>query len=370
MPEQRGAVVRTVGVEEELLLVGTESGEPVALSSAVLARADRRAEGESAFEPELHHHQLEFATHPQTKMRDLAEEVVRWRGEAAEHAAALGAAVVALATSPLPASPSICAGERARWLEERFGLTAQEQLTCGCHVHVSVASEEEGVAVLDRVRPWLSVLLALSTNSPFWQGQDSSYSSYRSRVWGRWPSAGPMEVFGTAERYHVQVQQLIDTGVLRDEGMIYFDARLSHRYPTVEIRVADVCLDPADTVLLASLVRGLVETAARGWRAGEPPAGFGAAVLRMAAWQAGRSGLEDHLLHPLTMRPEHACDVVSALLAHVRDALADSGDLDMVETTLSALSARGTGARLQRELLRRTGSLRATVAECARRTRG
>lgn len=90
----------------------------------------------------------------------------------------------------------------------------------------------------------------------------------------------------------------------------------------------------------------------------------------MAAWQASRSGLEDRLLHPLTMQPERASDVVSALLRHVSDALADSGDLDMVEEALRSLSERGTGAQRQHELLRRTGSLRATVAECARRTCG
>ncbi len=155
-------------------------------------------------------------------------------------------------------------------MAEHYGLTAQEQLTCGCHVHVSVESDEEGVAVLDRMRVWLPVLLALSANSPFWQGKDTRYGSYRSQVWGRWPSAGPVEIHGSAEAYHARVRSLVATGALRDEGMIYFDARLSHRYPTVEVRVADVCLDPADTVLLATLVRGLVETSAREWREGRP----------------------------------------------------------------------------------------------------
>ncbi|MFD4028567.1 glutamate--cysteine ligase [Streptomyces sp. NPDC058576] len=363
-------MVRTVGVEEELLLVDSASGEAEALSSAVLAIAEKDAEGESAFEPELHRQQLEFSTHPCADMGELAESVHRWRGEAVRHAADAGASVVALATSPLPVSPKIGTGERYRWMAERFGLTAQEQLTCGCHVHVSVASDEEGVAVLDRVRCWLPVLLALSTNSPFWQGQDSRYSSYRSQVWGRWPSAGPVDVHGSAEAYHAQVRSLVGTGVLRDEGMIYFDARLSHRYPTVEFRIADVCLDPADTVLLATLVRGLVETAAREWRAGEPPLGTSTALLRAASWQAGRSGLEGRLVHPRTRRPEPAPDVLRALLDHVRDALEDSGDLTAVETALAAVDRRGNGARIQRETLARTGSLRDTVAECVRITAG
>ncbi|MEV6162143.1 glutamate--cysteine ligase [Streptomyces sp. NPDC052052] len=363
-------MVRTVGVEEELLLVDARNSEPRALSAVVLARANGRRCGGPALEAELHRQQLEFATAPQSAMGDLAEEIVRSRREVAEHAGESGAAVAALATSPLPVAPSIGTGERYRWLERNFGLTAQEQITCGCHVHVAVDSDEEGVAVLDRIRPWLSVLLALSANSPFWQGNDSSYNSYRSRVWNRWPSAGPVEVFGSAERYHAQVRELLATEVLRDEGMVYFDARLSHRYPTVELRVADVCLDPADTVLIASLARGLVETAARQWRAGEPPARFGAGILRLAAWQAGRWGLEGPLLHPCTMRPRPAAEVVGALLEHVGGALADCGDLERAEEALRSLSARGTGARTQRELLRLTGSLRAVVSECVRLSRG
>ncbi|MEV7404210.1 glutamate--cysteine ligase [Streptomyces sp. NPDC091267] len=363
-------MVRTVGVEEELLLVDGQSGEPQALSTAVLALAEGRADGDSAFESELHLQQMEFATQPRSTMGELADEILRWRAEAAQSAAQAGAAVAALASSPLPVSPSIGAGERHQWLAEQFGLTVQEQLTCGCHVHVSVESDEEGVGVIDRMRPWLPVLLALSSNSPFWQGQDTAYHSYRSRVWGRWPSAGPVEVFGSADRYHQQVSALVDTEVLRDKGMIYFDARLSHRYPTVEVRVADVCLDPADTVLLATLVRGLVETAAREWRAGGPPDPSGLGVLRMAAWQAARSGLEGRLLNPRTMRPEPAADVIGALLAHVRAALEDTDDFGSAEKALKNVLQRGTGARTQREALTRAGSLGAVVADCVSRTQG
>ncbi|RST12424.1 YbdK family carboxylate-amine ligase [Streptomyces sp. WAC05374] len=362
--------MRSVGVEEELLLVDGRSGEPRALSTAVLAAARDPHADEEVFESELQRQQLEFATSPQTVMGDLGEEIRRCRAEAARHAEGLNASVAALATSPLPVSPTIGTGERHQWLKEHFGLTAQEQLTCGCHVHVSVESDEEGVAVLDRIRPWLPVLLAMSGNSPFWQGEDSGYSSYRSRVWGRWPSAGPVEIFGSADRYHEQVADMVASGVLRDEGMVYFDARLSHTYPTVEVRVADVCLDPSTTVLVATLVRGLVETAARQWRDGEPPARHGVALLRLAAWRAARSGLEDQLVHPVTMRPAPAEAVVRALFDHVREALEDSGDVVPAQEALAGLLKTGNGASVQRDLLRRTGDLREVVAECARITTG
>ncbi|MFI1279832.1 glutamate--cysteine ligase [Streptomyces sp. NPDC020858] len=368
--------MRSVGVEEELLLVDARSGAPLAVSGAVLAAADHLAwqhpgtsgRRDHEFEKELQKEQLEFATKPVTEMGELQEEILRIRGEAARHAAKAGAVVAAVATSPLPVRPTLNVGRRYRWMGEQFGLTAQEQLTCGCHVHVSVSSDDEGVAVLDRIRPWLAVLTAMSANSPFWQGEDSGYASYRSRVWNRWPSAGPVEIFGSADRYHEQVNAMIDTGVLRDEGMIYFDARLSATYPTVEVRVADVCLAPSTPVLLAALVRGLVETAARDWQNGEPPTRIGTSLLRLASWRAGRSGLDGPLLHPETMRETSAVDAVETLYRYVRQALVDHGDDERVRDGIAHLHERGNGARIQRRLRDDEGTLASVITRCARKT--
>ncbi|MFI8962584.1 glutamate--cysteine ligase [Streptomyces sp. NPDC053493] len=361
--------MRTVGVEEELMLVDAKTGEPLAVSAPVLASAALRG-GTSggAFEKELHQEQLEFATRPLRDMAELRDEIVRWRAEARGYAAESGALVAALATSPLPVEPSRTRDSRYQWMAEQFALTAQEQLTCGCHVHVAVASDEEGVGVLDRIRPWLYLLTAISANSPFWQGRDSGYGSYRSRVWNRWPSAGPYELFGSAERYHDRVRAMVATGVLCDPGMIYFDARLSHSYPTVEIRVADVCLEPDTTVLVATLVRGLVETAARAWRDGEPAPRVPSGLLRLASWRAARSGLRGPLVDPETMRPTSAEAALAALVRHTEAALADSGDLDRVRRGVAEHLARGGGADRQRALHADGLRLDEVVRACARIT--
>ncbi|WP_251091921.1 glutamate--cysteine ligase [Streptomyces sp. Caat 7-52] len=362
--------MRTVGVEEELLLVDPDSGEPKALAAAVLARAAQDDPGQDVFEKELFGQMLEFATHPQSDMGDLGAEIVRCRKEAARHAGQIGCGVAALATSPLPVSPSLSVNERYQWLAERYGIPTWDQLVCGCHVHVSVESDEEGIAVLDRLRPWLPILRAISANSPFWQGRNTGYASYRSRVWDRWPSTGPTEPFGSAERYHRQVADMVATGVILDEGMAYFDARLSARYPTVEIRVADVCLCADTAVLIATLVRALVETAAREWRDGRPAPDPRVSLLRLADWQAARFGLEEDLLDPVTLRPRPAAQVLDAVLEYAGDALTGSGDADRTARTVEELLRRGNGAREQRRLLEHTGSLRDVVTECVRRTQG
>ena len=400
--------MRTFGVEEELLLVDLDTGVPVALADLVTrpesgddppddpatneaahpasvsvavgvrdapvrdgaaskggpppatGHADESPDGRSGQSVvddrpvhELQREQIETDTTPCASLDDLAAQLVERRTVAAQAAHRIGAEIAALATSPLPIEPSVTLDERYVRMAELYAMTAHEQLTCGCHVHVSIDSEEEGVAVLDGIRPWLPPLLALTANSPFWQGRDTGYSSYRRQVWGRWPSSGPTELFGTPQGYHDTVDAMMGTGTLLDEGMVYFDARLSRHYPTVELRVGDVCLRVNDAVLLASLARALVETASREWRLGKPPPQVRLETLHLAFWRASRSGLEEDLVHPVTGRPAPAGDVIRALLRHIGDALAEAdaeaGQGGLSTDLMQTLLARGNGAAGARE---------------------
>jgi carboxylate-amine ligase len=196
------------------------------VAGSVLADAD-------GLEAELQQQQIEIGTQPCRTLTELADQLRHWRTEAANAAERAAARIVATGTCPLPVVPELTVEPRYRAMVETYGLTTAEQLTCGCHVHVGVESDDEGVAALDRIRVWLPVILALTVNSPFWQGVDSGYASFRSQAWTRLPTAGPTGVFGSAERYHAEVDRLLRTGVALDLGMIYFDARLSHHLPTV-----------------------------------------------------------------------------------------------------------------------------------------
>ncbi|MEV0949348.1 glutamate--cysteine ligase [Promicromonospora sp. NPDC050249] len=333
---------RTVGVEEELMLVGHD-GAPIARAQDVLGSAEP---ADGPLEHEFMEEQIETATPPRTTLEEIAAAIREGRAGAQTAAERHDARVAALGTSPLAFAGTTVGKLRYQAARAAFGLTAREQLTSGCHVHVGVASDVEGVAVLDRIGPWLAPLLALSANSPYWMGDDSGYASFRSQVWSRWPTAGPTRLFGTPEAYHSAVEGLVATGTILDQGMVYFDARLSARYPTVEIRVADVCLSADTATLMAGLARGLVETAARA--ADSPAPDVPVEILRTAIWRAGRSGLSGDLVDPRTWRPAPAHDVIGALVDHVRDALADMGDLDTVTELLGTLWSGGDGASRQR----------------------
>ncbi|MBE7700651.1 glutamate--cysteine ligase [Oerskovia sp. Sa1BUA8] len=374
--------MRTMGVEEEFLLIGPD-GVPTAVAAEVIETASTTEPVEGGLgasggsreglpggelELELMEEQLETGTHPCADLSDLAREIRDGRARANKAAEQRDARIVALGTSPVPVSPTTVG--KLRYLQARaeFGLTAREQLTGGCHVHVAVSSDTEGVAVLDRIGPWLAPLLALSANSPYWQGEDSGYASFRSQVWSRWPTAGPAPSFGTAESYRATVDALVATGTILDTAMIYFDARLSASYPTVEIRVADVCLDADTATLLAALARGLVETAAREAAAGTAAPMLHPELLRTASWRAGRSGISGDLVSPLTWKPATAHDVVGQLVAHVREALVDTGDLDAVTELLGRLWSDGGGAARQRAWFARSGDLRAVTERAAEAT--
>jgi carboxylate-amine ligase len=398
--------VRTFGVEEELLLVDVDTGIPVALADLV-ARPENDDASPAPAEPavagpggalsvgvgvrdaqvqvqpdddpsddrpvhELQREMIETDTRPCSSLDELADQLVERRAVAGQAAHRIGAEVAALATSPLPIEPTVSLDERYVRMAELYAMTAQEQLTCGCHVHVSIESEAEGVAVLDRIRSWLPPLLALTANSPFWQGRDTGYSSYRRQVWGRWPSSGPTELFGTPEAYHSTIEAMLSTGTLIDEGMVYFDARLSRRFPTVEIRVADVCLRVHDAVLLASLVRAMVETAAREWRLGKPPVPARLETLNLAYWRASRSGLDDELIHPVTGKAAPSENVLRALLRHIGDALDESerasGRPGLTTDLLQDLLARGNGATQQRRVYQQSGDLAAVVRNAVAHT--
>jgi carboxylate-amine ligase len=373
---------RSVGVEEELLLVDPATGRPRAMAGTVLQAARQsdpdQGDGSGAgdevgpaaeeLEFELQLQQLETNTQPCHTLDDLGREVRRCRASAADAAGRSGVQVAALATSPIPVEPEIAGKGRYQQMARRFGLTAQEQLTCGCHVHVGITSADEGIAAVDRIGPWLPVLLALSANSPFWQGRDSSYASFRYQAWGRWPSSGPTGSFGGVQAYRDTVEEMIRTGTLLDAGMVYFDARLSEHYPTVEVRVADVCLRADDAVLIAALARALVEVEARQWRQGRPARQVRTELLRLAAWRASRSGLDDVLIHPVSGRPEPSAAVANLLLEHVSDALADAGETDTVTDLLAAVIQRGNGAAFQRNAYRRCGRLPGVVSRAAAAT--
>jgi glutamate---cysteine ligase / carboxylate-amine ligase len=360
--------LRKIGVEEELLLVDPDTLMLKPVSERAI-RLHEPGRTEQDLQHELFLQQVESATEPCSDVESLVRALRAARRTASKAAQDAGATAVAVGTPVLwDTEGDVTPDDRYRRMIRTYGAIGRQSLVCGMHVHVDIASDEEAVGVIDHMRPWIPVLMAIAVNTPFHQGIDTGYASWRAHVWGSWPSAGPVEPFGGYDCYRAVTDDMVTFGAAMDEGMIYFDVRRSRSYPTVEVRVCDVCTDVEVAALVAVLIRALVMTTARDWSTGRPLANWRVELLRAARWRASRYGLTERLVDPASKELRPAPDAMRSLVRYVADALDESGDGPYVTQGIERLVVAGSGADRQRAVASRYGRLSAVVEDLLRRT--
>ncbi|MCU1677800.1 MAG: carboxylate--amine ligase [Frankiales bacterium] len=362
----------TFGVEEEYLLVDPLTGEPVHASEQVRLAGPEVAD-DTTIDTELLQAQVEIATPICSTLAELRAHLVELRTTTGAAAVLAGCRIAATGAAPMGRGTSLVTkGERYRAIAESAPQLAFEMLINGMHVHAAVPDRTVGVAVTNRLRPWLGLLVALGANSPFSDGHDTGFASWRSIQFERWPVSGPPPWFESVEEFDARAQDLLTSGVILDLHQLYYLARISDRWPTVEVRACDVQLTIDDAVLLAGITRALVETALGDELSGTAQPHMHQELVRAATWGAARHGLTGSLLDPLSRELLPAADVAAIAMDHVTPALRRTGDLDEVATLLAGLLASGTGADRQRRAFADGGMPAVAallVAETARGTR-
>lgn len=367
MPGQTtSAADLTLGVEEELHVVDVGSGRLVSRGPSVQAAATPAAT-DGAVVLELTLSQVETVTAVSSDVREVITRAGRLRDVVAVAARTQGLALTASGTPVLGAAAEQLVADDERYLALRTraaGLVPQ-QLIAGMHVHVGVggarrdaaeADDEARVEIVDTLRPWLGVLLALTANSPYWLGEDTGFASYRQVHWQRWPVAGPPPRVHDAEHWHRAVAELVATGVVDDASFVYWDVRLATRFPTVEVRVADVQATTDDAATYTALVRGLAAAAVLAHRPG-PTSRLDVPqhALRAAMWRAARYGLTERLVDPTSATLQPAAEVLGSLVEAARPGLQLTGDLGLVVDGLRRVALDGNGAQRQRAAFARAG---------------
>ncbi|MFD0274056.1 glutamate--cysteine ligase [Kitasatospora sp. NPDC127111] len=361
----------TVGVEEEYLLIDPDSGLPLPYVDAVRDAAGLHpAVHHSELQNELLQAQVEVATPVCGDLAEVGGHLLRLRHALAAAAEGADCRLAACGTAPyaLSTPPAIVDAPRYRSIRRNMSRLADEALINGMHVHVAVPDPRAGVEVLNRLRPWLPVLTALSANSPLWYGSDTGYASWRTVVFSRWPISGIPPYFADARDYERRIEHLLEAGLIRDRGQLYWQARLSAKFPTVELRAMDVQLRVDEAVMLAGLVRALVVTAMREAAAGRPVPERTPESLDGAGWHAARYGMGATLHDPATGLSRPAGELVGSMLAALAPVMDELGDTRAVIPLVARLLDVGNGAERQRRQLAehgRSGLIAMIAAESA-----
>jgi len=345
-----------LGVEEEYHLVDAETYALRAEPGAV-EPTRKRLGGRGDATAEISTTQLEVSTPICASLADVRTALCALRRAATEGAAELGCRILAAGTHPIAQWHELRLTGTVRYLAllEQWGVLALQQGIAGCHVHVAMPDPDTAIAVMDRARPWLAPLLALTGSSPFWEGVDTGYASHRTVWFGRWATTGPPDPLGDRAGYDALVAELVSAGVIDDASFIYWDVRPSVHYPTLEFRVADVCPMLDDAVLYAGLVRSLARTLAADTHAGRPVPQLRPEVVRGARWRAARYGLEERLFDPVARELRPAAEVIRLLLDVLREDLEGHGEWDEIASLTEATLARGSSSRRQRQRMAHTG---------------
>ncbi|EYT56614.1 carboxylate--amine ligase [Leucobacter sp. UCD-THU] len=339
---------RSFGVEEEYLLLDVEHGAPTDLAAELVRSAPNSV---APAEREFFSSQLETATPVCRTAEEALDTLTGFRSALSREAADRG---IVLAGSGLPpvggdAAGTVTPKSRYRELDAQLRNAAAYQYVTGTHVHVEIPSPDAGVEVLARLAPWAPALLAMTANSPLWCGEPTGFASWRHIMNMSWPVAGFPPDFESGDDYARAVEQLVDSGVLLDSGVVTWLARLSQNYPTMELRIADAQLEAEDAVCFAVLVRALVERALSDAEAGAPRPRATPGLVNGAIWMAARDGLGADLIDPTTARSEPAFDTLERMVSGVEAELRRTDDLERVRGYVERLRRTGGPARRQLE---------------------
>lgn len=257
----------------------------------------------------------------------------------------------------------ITPNERYFRLAETLRETVTRPVTFGLHVHVGVKSGDLAAQISDRLQPYLPLFLALSANSPFWEGRCTGHQAHRIEILEGFPTGGLPPLFGNWEGYLTLVAQMVAAGFIDSAKELWWDIRPNPESGTIEVRICDMPPDMETVVGLTALIQSLVHDLSARIERGEPWPASHPLLLRQNRWRACRFGLDTELVDPVTLEAQPARRFGEALVRRLAGVAADLGCARQLERVLEVIHG-ATGAERQSAIFEETGSL----AEVVRRS--
>ena len=337
----------TIGIEEEYLLVDLETRDVVAHPPEdLLAEGVARTDG--LMTTEFLQSQLEVGTRKCSSVSEAAAEIVELRSVLSDLAGEYGNAVVAASTHPFGAweSQELTHTERYEKLDQDHQVVARRMLICGMHVHVGLDDDDLRIDLMRQASYFLPHILALSTSSPFWHGTNTGLRSYRLTVFDGMPRTGLPEVFESWGDYQRHVEGLVEAGVIEDASKLWWDLRPSIRYPTLEMRIADVCTTAAHGASLAAIYQCVLWMLHELKRSNQRWRGYSNMLVRENRWLAQRYGFDAGMIDFGVGSVVPFSDLVEELLEMLGPAADVLGCSDELAATRDILGS-GTSAHRQ-----------------------
>ena len=344
----------TVGVEIELALVDAQTLALCSKNAAILNRIPQKYADK--IKPELMQCYVELNTDVCESLAEVEADLKAKLRVLSQAATAENTRLYWSGTHPFSTwrEQKITPNERYMGLVNLLQDTARQLVTFGLHVHVGVNSGDKAIMICDRILRYLPVLLALSCNSPFWEGHVTGLHSWRSKIMEGLPTAGLPPLMRNWSEYVWLINHLIDTGYIESIREIWWDVRPHHAFGTVEVRICDMPGSLGDTLGLVALIQCLVYALSDQIDQGIYQHDCHPMLIRQNKWHASRYGIEAQLVdstsHNLKSVPQIAEELVDALLPtaeHLNCVSFLKRVLDMVH--------RPTWAQRQMDLLTRTG---------------
>jgi carboxylate-amine ligase len=357
----------TLGIEEEYLLVDRQTRDIVPEPpEEMLAACEALAPGQ--VHPEFLRCQIEIGTCVCDTLSEARTELARLRGSVADVAGRYGLAPIAASTHPFAVWRPLKHTNRDRYnmLARDIGGPARRLMICGMHVHVALEDPDLRIDLMNQMRYFLPHLLVLSTSSPFWQGQDTGLKSYRLAVWRELPRTGMPEEFQSYGEFQQEVRALTDTGVIEDGTKLWWDIRPSHRFPTLEMRISDICTRLDDALTVASLYLCLLRMLWRLRRDNVTWRRYRSLLIEENRWRAQRYGLDQGLIDFGRGEIVPFADLLEELITLTREDAEHFGCSSAFENARDIVR-RGTSADRQIAIYHEAVAAGATVEEALRR---
>ena len=350
----------TLGIEEEYQIVHPETRELTSHKQQIVEIAEKTI-GDVA-KAEMHEAVVESVTDICEDIQDAKKQLFTLRKSISDIAQSIGLRIVAAGTHPFSAwqKQVITPNPRYDEIVNELQDTARSNLIFGLHVHVGIPDRSMALHIANSIRYFLPHIFAISTNSPFWEGRNTGFKSFRTKIFDKFPRTGIPDHFDSVEEYDNFVNLLIKTNCIDNAKKIWWDIRAHPFFPTIEVRICDIPMHAEETIAIAALIQAIVAKLYKLREANLNFMTYKRALINENKWRASRYGIEGQLIDFGKNEQVDTKILIQQLLEFVDDVLDDLGSREEIGYIQKILD-NGTGADRQLKVYKETGSLEKVV---------